>query len=57
MNLSCGAILRGSLVHWASRDALDIRGLGEKIVILLINNGLVNSLADLYDLTPKKLPI
>ncbi|WP_339390489.1 NAD-dependent DNA ligase LigA [Crocosphaera watsonii] len=55
MNLSCGAILRGSLVHWASRDALDIRGLGEKIVILLINNGLVNSLADLYDLTPEKI--
>ncbi len=55
INLSCGAILRGSLVHWASRDALDIRGLGEKIVILLINNGLVNSLADLYDLTPEKI--
>ncbi|MDJ0597269.1 MAG: NAD-dependent DNA ligase LigA [Crocosphaera sp.] len=55
MNLSCKAILRGSLVHWASRDALDIRGLGEKIVILLINNGLVNSIADLYHLTPEKI--
>ncbi|WP_107668171.1 NAD-dependent DNA ligase LigA [Cyanothece sp. BG0011] len=55
MNLSCGAILRGSLVHWASRDALDIRGLGEKIVGLLIDNGLVNSIADLYDLTPEKI--
>ncbi|MGK7886146.1 MAG: NAD-dependent DNA ligase LigA [Crocosphaera sp.] len=54
INLSCGAILRGSLVHWASRDALDIRGLGEKIVILLINNGLVNSIADLYNLTPEE---
>ncbi len=55
INLSCGAILRGSLVHWASRDALDIRGLGEKIVILLINNGLVNSIADLYNLTPEEI--
>ncbi|MDJ0659782.1 MAG: NAD-dependent DNA ligase LigA [Crocosphaera sp.] len=55
MNLSCRAILRGSLVHWSSRDALDIRGLGEKIVILLINNGLVNSIADLYHLTPEKI--
>ncbi len=55
MNLSCGAILRGSLVHWASRDALDIRGLGEKIVVLLIDNGLVNSIADLYYLTPEKI--
>ncbi|MDJ0844160.1 NAD-dependent DNA ligase LigA [Crocosphaera sp.] len=55
MNLSCRAILRGSLVHWASRDALDIRGLGEKIVVLLINNQLVNSIADLYYLTPEKI--
>lgn len=55
INLSCGAILRGSLVHWASRDALDIRGLGEKIVVLLIDNGLVNSIADLYYLTPEKI--
>ncbi|MGK7954732.1 MAG: NAD-dependent DNA ligase LigA [Crocosphaera sp.] len=55
INLSCRAILRGSLVHWASRDALDIRGLGEKIVILLINNGLVNSIVDLYSLTAEKV--
>ena len=50
VNRSCPAILRGSLVHWASRDALDIRGLGEKIVILLIENGLLKSIADLYSL-------
>jgi DNA ligase (NAD+) len=51
VNSSCPAILRGSLVHWASRDALDIRGLGEKVVILLIENNLVQSIADLYVLT------
>jgi DNA ligase (NAD+) len=39
------------LIHWASRDALDIRGLGEKNVVLLINNNLVKSIADLYFLT------
>ncbi|MGK7941031.1 MAG: NAD-dependent DNA ligase LigA [Crocosphaera sp.] len=55
VNLSCPAILRGSLVHWSSRDALDIRGLGEKIVVLLVNNGLVHSIADLYQLTPEKV--
>ncbi|MEA5533920.1 NAD-dependent DNA ligase LigA [Crocosphaera sp. XPORK-15E] len=55
VNRSCPAILRGILVHWSSRDALDIRGLGEKIVILLIKNGLINSLADLYNLTPQKV--
>ncbi|BAW95716.1 DNA ligase, NAD-dependent [[Synechococcus] sp. NIES-970] len=51
VNSSCPAILRGSLVHWASRDALDIQGLGEKNVILLIDHGLVHSIADIYDLT------
>ena len=50
VNSSCPAILRGSLIHWASRDALDIRGLGERIVIALIENGLVTSIADVYSL-------
>ncbi|XHU96187.1 MAG: NAD-dependent DNA ligase LigA [cyanobacterium endosymbiont of Rhopalodia gibba] len=57
IHISCPAILRGSLVHWTSRDALDIRGLGEKIIILLVNNGLVKSIADLYYLTPENITI
>lgn len=55
VNSSCRAILKGSLIHWASRDALDIRGLGEKIVVSLIENNLVKSIPDLYTLTPAKL--
>lgn len=55
VNSSCPAILRGSLIHWASRDALDIRGLGEKNVILLIENNLVKSIADMYDLTKAQI--
>lgn len=55
VNSSCPAILRGSVVHWATRDALDIRGLGEKVVILLIENGLVKSIADLYELTSQQI--
>jgi DNA ligase (NAD+) len=55
LNSSCPAILRGSLIHWASRDALDIKGLGEKNVILLIENGLVKSIADIYNLTPENI--
>lgn len=55
VNSSCPAILRGSVVHWASRDALDIRGLGEKIVSLLVENGLITSITDLYQLTPEKV--
>lgn len=50
VNSSCPAILRRSLLHWASRDALDIRGLGEKLATALVDRGLVKSLADLYRL-------
>ena len=55
VNSSCPAILQGSLVHWASRKALDIQGLGEKVVITLLENGLVNSIADLYRLQTEQL--
>lgn len=50
INSSCPAILRGSLIHWASRDAMDIRGLGEKVIISLLDYKLVKSIADLYKL-------
>ncbi|KGF73200.1 NAD-dependent DNA ligase LigA [Neosynechococcus sphagnicola sy1] len=54
-NSSCPAILRGTLVHWASRDALDITGLGEKLVLQLVSQNLVSSVADLYNLTMEQL--
>ena len=55
VNVSCPAILRGSLVHFASRDALDINGLGEKMVENLVSAGLVASVADLYHLSVEQL--
>ncbi len=55
LNASCPAILKGALVHWASRDALDIRGLGEKIVEQLVISKLVTSVADIYFLTVEQL--
>lgn len=55
VNRACPAILRGSIIHWASRDALDIRGLGERIAILLIQNNLIHSVADLYTLTIEQI--
>ncbi|PSB10300.1 DNA ligase [Pleurocapsa sp. CCALA 161] len=55
VNISCPAILRGSIIHWASRNALDIKGLGEKMAILLLKNNLVTSVADLYSLTVEKI--
>lgn len=49
-NLNCPAIVRGSLRHWVSRDALDIQGLGSKIIDQLVAKGLVQTIADLYRL-------
>jgi len=53
--LACRAQLEGSIIHYASRHALDIEGLGEKTVKTLIAKGLVKELADLYDLTADDL--
>ncbi|BAZ00289.1 DNA ligase, NAD-dependent [Tolypothrix tenuis PCC 7101] len=55
VNASCAAILKGAIEHWVSRDALDIKGMGEKLVHQLVDKGLVHSVADLYDLTEEKL--
>jgi DNA ligase (NAD+) len=55
INASCAAILKGALTHWTSRGALDISGLGEKIVQQLVDQKIVNSVADLYDLTAEQL--
>ncbi len=51
VNVSCPAILSGSLRHWASRDAMDISGLGDRWVQQWMEQGMVKSVADLYDLT------
>jgi DNA ligase (NAD+) len=37
VNASCPAILKGALVHWASRDAMDINGMGEKLTHQLVD--------------------
>ena len=55
VNISCPAILKGSIEHWVSRNALDIRGMGEKVVHQLVDKKLVNSVADLYELTEDTL--
>ena len=55
INTSCPAILRGSLIHFCSRDALDINGIGEKLVQQMVDSNLVHSAADLYDLTAERL--
>lgn len=55
VNASCPAILKGEIEHWVSRDALDIKGIGEKLVHQLVDKGLVHSVADLYNLTEEQL--
>ena len=50
VNSSCPAILRGTLRHWVSKGALNIDGLGSKLIEQLVDRGLVGSIADLYRL-------
>jgi DNA ligase (NAD+) len=49
--LACGAQLKQAIIHFVSRRAMDIEGLGEKSVEQLVDEGLVGSPADLYALT------
>ncbi len=55
INLECPAIVRGALEHWVSREALDINGIGEKLVKQLVTENHVTSVADLYELTSEQL--
>jgi len=49
-NLDCPAQLKNNLVHLAHRSALDIEGLGEKLVDQLVDKGLVKRLSDVFAL-------
>jgi DNA ligase (NAD+) len=51
MGLTCSPQIRESIVHFASRNAMDIEGLGDKFVEQLYTLGLVHSVADIYNLT------
>jgi DNA ligase (NAD+) len=53
--LFCGAQLIRSILHFASRRAMDIEGLGEKLVVQLVETGLVRTVADLYRLDREQL--
>jgi DNA ligase (NAD+) len=49
--LACGAQLKQAIIHFVSRRAMDIEGLGDKSVEQLVDEGLISSPADLYKLT------
>lgn len=48
--LVCAAQVKGAIFHFASRRAMNIDGLGEKLIAQLINQKIIHSVADLYDL-------
>lgn len=54
-NASCPSQLEGRILHFASRRAMDIRGLGEEMVAQLVRKGLVRDFGDLYDLEAEQL--
>lgn len=53
--LFCGAQIKQAIKHFASRKAMDIDGLGDKLVDLLVDRGVIFSVADLYDLKAEQL--
>ena len=54
-NVSCPGRILESIVHFASRGAMDIRGLGYERARALLEAKLIKDVADLYELTPAKL--
>lgn len=55
VNPQCPAQIREGLIHFVSRQAMNIDGLGEKVIAQLFEHGLVRSVADLYTLTKDQL--
>ncbi len=53
-NRLCPSILQRGLEHFAGRGAMDIRGLGERQIALLLQHGLIQDVADIYDLPNKQ---
>ncbi|GBE29226.1 DNA ligase [bacterium BMS3Bbin04] len=53
VNISCPAQKRGRLIHFGSRNAMDIDGLGEKTIDLLLEKELVNDPGDVFALRPE----
>ena len=54
-NVDCPARIAGTVEHFASRGAMDIEGLGEKTVRVLLEQELIRDVADIYRLTAERL--
>ena len=55
IDLACPAQIRENIKHFVSRGGMDIEGLGDKIVSQLLDAGLIQDPADLYDITKEQL--
>ncbi|MFH1115856.1 MAG: NAD-dependent DNA ligase LigA, partial [Pseudomonadota bacterium] len=55
VNSSCPARLKESIRHFASRNAMDVEGLGTKLIEQLVDRNLIGNIADLYCLNLEKL--
>lgn len=54
-NVDCPAQLKRNIIHFASKGAMNIEGLGEAIVTQLVDNGIITGVADLYRLKAEQL--
>lgn len=55
VNISCPAVVKEQIRHFASKDALSIDGLGRKIIDKLVDRGLIRDASNLYTLTKDEL--
>ncbi len=55
VNARCPALALEHIIHWASKTAMDIEGLGEKLSTRLFDLGLVKDVAEIYDLKAEQL--
>ncbi len=55
LNTDCPAQLLRNLIHFCSRDAMDIEGLGESNLELFVREGLISTPADIYSLTAEQI--
>jgi len=55
LNPNCPAIIVANLIHFASRNAMNIEGLGDRIIKQLFEEGLISNVADIYQLRGSQL--
>lgn len=55
INISCPAQIRRGMIHFVSREAMDIDGMGESIITLFLKEGLIKDVSDIYYLKKEQV--